>query len=260
MIADHRLINASNPVSSFTYMKPRNEWPTATEARTIRANRGKRLVVAASGQIVCGDGSRAAGLSGHHEDEEKARRKMIGPGGKRSLLTALFGLLRTEKVGFLGLTGLVPGWARWYSENTYYREQTDALLKGSLAIEHTLTALQETIWPGTTLRVRLQRVWDWLFTGIWRLPFELLAKGLRAAGFFLTGWLLGAALMLVAFGAIRGAGFPPLALTHPLPRWGRGSRTGERGRKAVTIAAGGGAGAACFPAGGDDVPVSFRHL
>ena len=69
-------------------------------------------------------------------------------------------------------TGLVPQWGLWYGPSPYYREQTEALLRGSLALHSTATAMTSDLaWHNGGV----QQVWG-LGVPVWRLPFELLAK------------------------------------------------------------------------------------
>jgi len=95
---------------------------------------------------------------------------------------------------FLAGTGLVPEWGKWYSENTYYREQTDALLEGSLALHDTPTALRNDLaWHNGSVH----QVWG-LGVPCWRLPFELLARMCGQSG-FPDRLAFGIALALFAF-------------------------------------------------------------
>jgi hypothetical protein len=97
---------------------------------------------------------------------------------------------------FLYATGLMPEWGKWYSQSPHYREQTEALLRGSLALHSTATAMTSDLaWHNGGV----QQVWG-LGVPVWRLPFELLAKiaGQRA---FPDRWEFGLALLLLAYAA-----------------------------------------------------------
>jgi hypothetical protein len=82
-------------------------------------------------------------------------------------------------IAFLWGTDLVPGWGVWYSASPYFREQTEALIHGSVALQNTPTALRnDLVW----YRGGVQQVWG-LGVPIWRLPFEILAKICGSAAF-----------------------------------------------------------------------------
>src|SRR5262245_1708389 len=74
-------------------------------------------------------------------------------------------------VVFLATTGLVPAWGVWYSESMPYRQQTEALLHGSLSLANSPMALRNDLaWHNGGV----QQVWG-LAVPAWRLPFEILA-------------------------------------------------------------------------------------
>jgi len=101
-------------------------------------------------------------------------------------------------VGFLIATGLIPGWKKWYSSSVAYREQTEALLRGSLALNDTPSSLRvDLLWHNGGVH----QVWG-LGVPLWRLPFEGLAKAFGQPG-FPDRLEFGAALMLLAYFAIR---------------------------------------------------------
>ena len=73
---------------------------------------------------------------------------------------------------FLGETRLVPDWGQWYSKNLAYREQTEALMHGNLALHDSPGALRlDLAWYNGGV----QQVWG-LGVPAWRLPFECLAR------------------------------------------------------------------------------------
>lgn len=92
--------------------------------------------------------------------------------------------------------GVIPGWGRWYSASTPFREQTDALWRGDLALSHNPMDLQgDLCWS----QGGVHQVWG-LGGPFWRLPFEALARvfGYQAfpdriaLGLFmaLAGWVI----------------------------------------------------------------------
>ncbi len=76
-------------------------------------------------------------------------------------------------------TGLVSGWGRWYSHDLTYRRQTEALLRGEMALSHEATGLWfDMAWA----EGGVQQVWG-LGVPLWRLPFEALARAFSQPAF-----------------------------------------------------------------------------
>ena len=95
-------------------------------------------------------------------------------------------------------TGLVPRWGQWYSINTAYRRQTDAMLHGSFALsDDPLKLGYDMAWVDGAV----QQVWG-LGVPSWRLPYELLAK-LFGYDAFPDRLALVAAVALVTYGLFR---------------------------------------------------------
>jgi hypothetical protein len=69
-------------------------------------------------------------------------------------------------------TGLIPSWGKWYSIGVPYRQQTDALLQGRLALSESPTDGKVDLAWG---RNGVQQVWG-LGVPLWRLPFEAAAR------------------------------------------------------------------------------------
>jgi hypothetical protein len=69
-------------------------------------------------------------------------------------------------------TGLISDWGKWYSPSLPYREQTDALLAGQLAISRNPV---DTEFDMAWAEGGVQQVWG-LGIPIWRLPFEIVAR------------------------------------------------------------------------------------
>ncbi len=91
-------------------------------------------------------------------------------------------------------TGLVTEWGEWYSNDIRYRLQTEALLKGNLALSESPGSVTfDLTWSGGGA----QQVWG-LGVPFWRLPFEGMAKllGYRGVPDRIT---LGIAIFLVSF-------------------------------------------------------------
>lgn len=74
--------------------------------------------------------------------------------------------------GLLLITGLVPDWGAWYSTSLPYRTQTEALLKGDLAVSRNVADLK---FDHTWSEQGVHQVWG-LGVPLWRLPFEAAAK------------------------------------------------------------------------------------
>ncbi len=91
-------------------------------------------------------------------------------------------------------TGLVTEWGEWYSNDIRYRLQTEALLKGNLALSERPGGVTfDLTWSGGGA----QQVWG-LGVPFWRLPFEGMAKLLGYQG-FPDRITLGIAIFLVSF-------------------------------------------------------------
>ena len=91
-------------------------------------------------------------------------------------------------------TGLVTEWGEWYSNDIRYRLQTEALLRGNLALSESPGSVTfDLTWSGGGA----QQVWG-LGVPFWRLPFEGMAKLLGYQGFS-DRITLGIAIFLVSF-------------------------------------------------------------
>jgi len=81
--------------------------------------------------------------------------------------------------GLLVICSVIPSWGQLYSPIPYHREQTDAFLRGELAINHNPFDLNEDLcWS----EGGVNQVWG-LGIPFWRLPFEALARLLGLAPF-----------------------------------------------------------------------------
>lgn len=69
-------------------------------------------------------------------------------------------------------SGLIDGWGRWYSPSPHYRHQTEALLRGELALSH---SPNHTLHDLTWSQGGVHQVWG-LGVPLWRLPFEAAAR------------------------------------------------------------------------------------
>jgi hypothetical protein len=74
--------------------------------------------------------------------------------------------------GLLLATGLVADWGAWYSTSLPYRTQTEALMKGDLAVSRSVADLK---FDHTWSEQGVHQVWG-LGVPLWRLPFEAAAK------------------------------------------------------------------------------------
>ena len=81
--------------------------------------------------------------------------------------------------GLLLATGLVTTWRAWYSTSLPYRNQTDALLNGDLALSRSVGDLK---FDHTWSEQGVHQVWG-LGVPLWRLPFEAAAKWCGFDGF-----------------------------------------------------------------------------
>ena len=76
-------------------------------------------------------------------------------------------------------TGLIPKWGLWYSANMTYRRQTEAFLRGDLALDNDPRQLgYDMAWS----EGGVQQVWG-LGVPAWRIPFELTAKATGQGAF-----------------------------------------------------------------------------
>ena len=74
--------------------------------------------------------------------------------------------------GLLIFCGIISSWGQWYSSETPYRAQTDAFLRGELALSRSPTDLDfDLCWS----EGGVHQVWG-LGVPLWRLPFEALTR------------------------------------------------------------------------------------
>ena len=84
----------------------------------------------------------------------------------------LLGLAVVLALGVCVGTGLIAGWGEWYSPSLPYRLQTEALLRGHLALSDSpADARFDLAWGAGGV----QQAWG-LGAHFWRLPFEMLAR------------------------------------------------------------------------------------
>jgi hypothetical protein len=76
-------------------------------------------------------------------------------------------------------TGLLPGWGHWYGSDLTYRRQTDAMLRGSVAIGEDPGDLD---WDWVWWNGEAHQVWG-LGVPLWRLPFEFFARVVDRSAF-----------------------------------------------------------------------------
>ena len=101
-------------------------------------------------------------------------------------------------IGISASTSLIPQWGQWYSVNSAYRRQTEALLSGSLALHDDPRKVgYDMAWAEDGV----QQVWG-LGVPVWRLPFELLAKFSGVAA-FPDRVALAAAIIVVSYALLR---------------------------------------------------------
>jgi hypothetical protein len=94
--------------------------------------------------------------------------------GERLLVAAAWGALW---IGFAWCIGL-GAWGRWYSPSLAHRLQTEALLRGTFALQDApYGQMADWAWGDGS-----QHVWG-LGPALWRLPFEAAAKLAGAIGF-----------------------------------------------------------------------------
>ena len=97
----------------------------------------------------------------------------------QSLLMRCGGQAVFYTVGLLIVTGLVSRWGVWYSFSLSYRLQTEALLRGKLALSENPVDLNHDL---TWSQQGVHQVWG-LGVPLWRLPLEAVAKLLGFAAF-----------------------------------------------------------------------------
>ena len=96
------------------------------------------------------------------------------------------------------VTGLVPRWGAWYSSSVPYRMQTEALLRGKLALSENPVDLDHDLaWS----QQGVHQVWS-IGVPLWRLPLEVVAK-LLGFDAFPDRIAFGLFAALVAFLALR---------------------------------------------------------
>jgi hypothetical protein len=107
-----------------------------------------------------------------------------GAGGQDSnkatgLLLSLGYLALVLTLGILLGTNLIPAWGQWYSRDTVFRRQTQALLSGSLALSTDPQLLSHDMgWAdGKTQQI------GGLGVSFWRVPFEVVARWSGQPGF-----------------------------------------------------------------------------
>jgi hypothetical protein len=96
------------------------------------------------------------------------------------------------------LTGLIGGRGRWYSPFRPYRLQTEAFLRGSVALSPSPTGIEHDLAWGNG---GVQQVWG-LGVPVWRLPFEAVARVLGQPA-FPDRLALAAAITVAAYIVIR---------------------------------------------------------
>ena len=84
----------------------------------------------------------------------------------------------TLGIGISASTSLIPQWGQWYSVNSAYRRQTEALLAPYALHDDPRKVGYDMAWAEDGV----QQVWG-LGVPIWRLPFELLANFSGVAAF-----------------------------------------------------------------------------
>lgn len=91
-----------------------------------------------------------------------------------------FSILITVTISALMLyfTGLIPAFGEWYSYDQTLRLQTEAFLRGELALQPVPYGLREDASWGNGLH----QVW-WLGLPLFKLPFEIIAKLFGSFGF-----------------------------------------------------------------------------
>ena len=116
----------------------------------------------------------------------------------QSLLMRYGGQAVFYAVGLLMVTGWWTRWGVWYSSSVQYRLQTEALLRGKLALSENPMDLDHDL---TWSQQGVHQVWG-LGVPLWRLPFEAVAKLLGFAA-FPDRIAFGLFAALVAFLALR---------------------------------------------------------
>jgi mono/diheme cytochrome c family protein len=76
-------------------------------------------------------------------------------------------------------TDLIPAWGKWYSKDSRFHEQAQALQRGSLAVDRNQKAINpEMAWAGGGVQQS-----GGLGVPLWRLPFDVAAKAVGQRGF-----------------------------------------------------------------------------
>jgi hypothetical protein len=115
-------------------------------------------------------------------------------------------------VGILIVSGLVPQWKYWYSPSPHHRTQSQALLRGKLALSsHPSDLALNLSWS----EEGVQQVWG-LGIPLWRMPFEILAK-VAGHSSFPDRIVLGLSLGIVAFIGLQKAIHPVLGSSKDSP-------------------------------------------
>lgn len=93
---------------------------------------------------------------------------------RRALLCALL-----IGLGLMWLTGAIPRWGQWYSEQPYYRAQAHALLDGRLALSHDVASLGlDLAW----IDGGVQQVWG-LGVPLWLAAWEAIGRAIHLTPF-----------------------------------------------------------------------------
>ncbi|HEX7840174.1 MAG TPA: hypothetical protein VF469_22005, partial [Kofleriaceae bacterium] len=82
-------------------------------------------------------------------------------------------------LGLMWLTGAIPRWGQWYSEQPYYRAQAHALLEGRLALSHDVASLGlDLAWVDGGV----QQVWG-LGVPLWLAAWEAVGRAIHLTPF-----------------------------------------------------------------------------
>lgn len=93
---------------------------------------------------------------------------------RRALLYALL-----IGLAVMWLTGAIPRWGQWYSEQPYYRAQAHALLDGRLALSHDVASLGlDLAWVDGSV----QQVWG-LGVPLWLAVWEVIGRAIHLTPF-----------------------------------------------------------------------------
>jgi hypothetical protein len=109
-----------------------------------------------------------------HQNESQSRLRQIHIFTKMSAAArVLLGVCAVAlALALCGGTRLIAGWGAWYSSSLPYRQQTEALLGGHVALS---TNPSDTEFDMAWSAGGVQQVWG-LGVPVWRLPFEILAR------------------------------------------------------------------------------------